>query len=79
MSHQKLVYVYIGDSDPYTAAKVNHNICMAIGYYFAAELITRKSCALKWGVSTLFATGPLRIFHVPLGYNHSFELESQKV
>lgn len=47
MSHQKLVYVYIGDSDPYTAAKVNHNICMAIGYYFAAELITRKSCALK--------------------------------
>lgn len=30
MSHQKLVHVYICDSDPYTAAKVNNNICMAL-------------------------------------------------
>lgn len=43
MSHQKLVHVYIGDSDPYTAAKVNNNICMAIGCYFPTELITRES------------------------------------
>lgn len=47
MSHEKVLHVYIGDSDPCTAAKGNHNVCMAIGYSFPTELITRESCALK--------------------------------
>lgn len=46
MSHQKLVHVCIGDSDPYTAGKVNNNIRKAIECYFRAELITKES--LLW-------------------------------
>lgn len=61
------------------AGEVNHSICMAVGYDFPAELITRENCALKQGLSTPGAMGPLGIFHVPPGHNHSFELGSQRV